>query len=311
MGSIYLAIDTEKKGRTKVGQTSKTGRIRTTQTENPDYKLQTEYILNQDVNIKLIEFESHKEISKKYTRIFHRAKKIPSEWFECEVLQAEKIIELLLKNKNFHYSKKVWYEITPLPPKNRLETIKKHFNNQYISESNIEKNIKEIDKIKLKREMALAKDIFIAAKNNNPRAQGLASHFYNHGRYTKLDPKKALSLAKKSAVNGDGYGQFQLGEMLYHGSGCPVDKEQGLYWLIVSANNGEINAKSKLRMIQSREERNMSFFEITKRKAEGGDINAQHDLSKIYASGRLVKQDIELSNFWQKKYQNNKSKYIK
>ena len=64
--------------------------------------------------------------------------------------------------------------------------------------------------------------------------------FYYNGDFIPEDKKKAFNWLKKCAELGDIDSQNYIGKMLLEGKGIQKDLEEGLQWIIKSANNGNI-----------------------------------------------------------------------
>ena len=91
-GTIYVAKDTEKPGRCKIGYSGRDGAARTSETTNPDYILVKSFFISGYAHH--LERVLHSVIERNgYKRIKHRRTGNPSEWFKCSANKAIDIIQ--------------------------------------------------------------------------------------------------------------------------------------------------------------------------------------------------------------------------
>lgn len=103
---------------------------------------------------------------------------------------------------------------------------------------------------------------------------------YRAKRYSE-----AFALFKKSADQGNDWGQFNTGFMLRHGLGVEKDLNQALIYLKKAADQGHTKAENLIKEINA--------FETAKIKADEGDEEAQISVAKMYEEELGVLSDPE------------------
>jgi TPR repeat protein len=118
----------------------------------------------------------------------------------------------------------------------------------------------------------------------------------------RQEAKKWFRLA---AEQGNVEAQFNLGDLLsgYYGD-LEKDFSGALKWFKLAARNGNKDARQKIKFckdkLQSAEDTD-GTVKFLRAKAEGGDAEAQFDLSSRYYTGKGVQEDRSLSLQWLEK----------
>lgn len=94
---IYIGRNTRESNESKVGMTSRSPKVRESETTNPYYSIETSYPLYvSKVRLRKIEADIHILLGEKYRRIKHAATGKNSEWFSCSPDEARVVIESYL-----------------------------------------------------------------------------------------------------------------------------------------------------------------------------------------------------------------------
>jgi hypothetical protein len=96
--------------------------------------------------------------------------------------------------------------------------------------------------------------------------------------------------------------QFNLGLMYAEGDGIPKNYKEAVKWFRLSAEQGNIGAKTNLGWMhdygygvpQDRKE----ALRLYRHSAELGNIYAQYNLGMVYKNGEGVPQDDTLAHMW-------------
>lgn len=165
----------------------------------------------------------------------------------------------------------------------------------------------------------------IATESENKKADRLSSPEHGVEAYQKGDYKTAYREFRKAALRGQADSQYNLAIMLYEGKGVPRDKGEAIYWLLQSAEQGDVSAQYNLGVLYSTDQelpdetpkmdRGVLYFEVNpraksnmqkafdwyKKAAEQGHEASQLNLGVMYNQGRGVKQDYKEAAHWYEK----------
>lgn len=132
---------------------------------------------------------------------------------------------------------------------------------------------------------------------------------YETGEGGERDYEKAESYYRQAAELGHIRAQCCLGYMYEQGIGVKCNGEKATYWFREAAEQGDAAAQYLLgkrifKQSMGNEGQYLKAAEWYQKVAEQEYIPAQSALSKMYASGKGVKQDYEKAVYWfQKSYQ--------
>ncbi|MDE6195037.1 MAG: hypothetical protein K2M83_13760 [Muribaculaceae bacterium] len=183
-----------------------------------------------------------------------------------------------------------------------------------------------------------SKELEAKAQNGDAFAQAQLGYCYHAGAGTEQDYTKAFEWFKKSAENGNSYSMYYMGRSLLFGEGTEDDQYEAVKWfeksyahgyekakemlsqialpeesfglkLITLAEEGDVEAQnalgaflwSQLNMkgIYEIKDNNKAFYWMQK-AAEGGNINAIHDLAIFYMRGDgTAKNENEGARYFQ------------
>jgi TPR repeat protein len=137
---------------------------------------------------------------------------------------------------------------------------------------------------------------YILAKNGDAEAQYNVGLMYAQGKGAKQDLQKAMVWYEKSAKQGYGPAQYNLGE-IYHNLGDIEAHayEKAKYWYEKAAQQGVVQAYNNLAVLYMEGKGgavNVSkAFEYFQKAAQSGDANAQLNIGILYAWNREVPED--------------------
>ena len=136
-----------------------------------------------------------------------------------------------------------------------------------------------------------------SAEQGNAYGQCMLGAMYYKGEEVEQDYKEALKWFKKSAEQGNAYGQWLLGTMYASGEGVEQDYTEALKWLKKSAEQGDADAQCVLgTMYASGEGVEQNYTEALKwlkKSAEQGNADAQFALGTMYYNGKGVEQNYK------------------
>jgi hypothetical protein len=145
-------------------------------------------------------------------------------------------------------------------------------------------------------------EAFVLLKKNddNPQTWSYLGKSYERGFGVIQDFSEAFRWYRKSAEQGDDYGQKTLGSMYINGRGVTQDFSEGIRWYRKSAEQGNAESQYNLGNIYSNEYFSnvqgvtQDYYEAVKwyrKSADLGNSVAQTNLGIMYSNARGVTQD--------------------
>lgn len=128
------------------------------------------------------------------------------------------------------------------------------------------------------------KQVLDGVRRGDPEATIALAMMHLAGSGVQKDPDKGIRMLTALAEKGNDRAQYMLGLALGTDLlGQKPDKEKAKYWLQQSAGQGNKKAAQMLEVLAH--EKPPEPLEEVRRKAEAGDMNAEHDLAIRYAYG--------------------------
>ena len=146
-----------------------------------------------------------------------------------------------------------------------------------------------------------------AAEQGHVQSQMKLVVAYSNGLIVPKDDRRAVFWARKAAELGDTGGQMVLGTAYAAGQGVPKDNTQALYWFRKAAEQGGFTGAMAKQKIQELESAGAPptpappDFDVIRRRAEGGDAEAQYKLGTLYGEEKSVLKDDVKSAIWVRK----------
>jgi len=165
----------------------------------------------------------------------------------------------------------------------------------------------------------------IATEPGQKKENTLSSPELGVEAYQKGEYKTAYREFRKAAFKGQADSQYNLAIMLYEGKGIARDKGEAIYWLLQSAEQGDVSAQYNLGVLYSTDktlpdetpkmDHGVLYFEVNprgksnmqkafdwyKKAAEQGHESSQLNLGVMYNQGRGVKRDYVEAAHWYEK----------
>ncbi len=104
----------------------------------------------------------------------------------------------------------------------------------------------------------------------------------------------------KEANAGSSNAQYDVGTMYQNGRGVAASRDKAIEWYRKAAAQDNREAASRLKLIQSNEER----FNKTLARAGKGEVESQYDLGNMYTEGIGVDPDLTTAIAWYEKAAN-------
>jgi len=159
----------------------------------------------------------------------------------------------------------------------------------------------------VERDVAAALDLARKlAKRGDGNSQALVAHILlANTEKMPADAKEAYEFARKSAEQGNSYGQRILGSCYYRGFGVKQDAAEAVHWYRLSAEQKDATAACNLaELLESgsgtaRDVREaVKWYQVG---AEAGDVVSQFKLARIFKDGAGVPRDIPMALKWGRK----------
>ena len=150
-------------------------------------------------------------------------------------------------------------------------------------------------------------EAFVLLKKNddNPQTWSYLGKSYEWGFGVIQDFSEAFRWYRKSAEQGDDYGQKTLGSMYFNGRGVTQDFSEGVRWYRKSAEQGNASSQYNLGNIYSNghgvTQDFSEAFRWYRKSAEQGHAISQFYLGLLYANGQGVTQDYYEAVRWFRK----------
>jgi TPR repeat protein len=140
------------------------------------------------------------------------------------------------------------------------------------------------------------------AEQGDPAAQYALAWMYESGQGTEQDYQQAAYWYEQAAQQGNQGAQYVLATMYSKGRGVPLDQQQAVKWFSEAANQGDAISQFKLGVHFQKglgvKQSDKESFQWFSKAAKQGHITAQISLGKIYQEGRGVTQDYKLAIYW-------------
>jgi TPR repeat protein len=131
---------------------------------------------------------------------------------------------------------------------------------------------------------------------------------YQYIETKKYEEESKFELYLKSAEEGNGNAQVEVGKCYYFGKGIDKNLNKAFEWYLKSANKGNHIAENELGNLYYFVDKNFDkAFEFYSKSAEGGNPDGQYNLGFCYQCGIGCKRNIEKAGYWYKKASNNGS----
>jgi TPR repeat protein len=98
----------------------------------------------------------------------------------------------------------------------------------------------------------------------------------------------------REASRGNSNAQYDVGAMYQNGRGTRANRSKAIEWYRKAAAQNNEKASSRLKLLQSNEER----FSKELARAEKGDVESQYNLGNMYTKGVGVNIDLSRANTW-------------
>jgi TPR repeat protein len=98
----------------------------------------------------------------------------------------------------------------------------------------------------------------------------------------------------EEANAGNSHAQYDVGTMYQNGRGVAASRKRAIEWYQKAAAQNDQQAASRLRLIQSNEDR----YHKTLLRARQGDVESQYDLGNMYSEGIGVNADMSRAREW-------------
>jgi len=141
------------------------------------------------------------------------------------------------------------------------------------------------------------------AEGGDATAQSYMGLLYHNGFIGDApDYKQAVQWWEKAAQQGDPAAQYNLGVLLFNGTGTPVDYKAAFKWFIQAAKQGRHDAANYIGLMY--EGGKGLPQDLTKAAkwyrmaAEQGEADAQNNLGVLYINGNGVPQDLVEGYAW-------------
>ncbi|RHZ45078.1 hypothetical protein Glove_692g54 [Diversispora epigaea] len=141
-----------------------------------------------------------------------------------------------------------------------------------------------------------------SAEEGNGDAQLDLGHCYIRGIGTMKDEEKAFQWYLKSAEGGNSLGQYNIGNCYSNGIGTTKDEVKAFQWYLKSAEGGDSDAQFNLGRFYSNGigtvKDKKKAFQWYMKSAERGDSGAQLNLGYCYENGTGITKDEEKAFQW-------------